>query len=341
MSTTSIVTTFADIYTEVLNKMRQPTNVAAITAQAKRYVNTALYDIVIGFEYKLPWLERSAFLTLQTPYTTGTVSISQGSTTLTGASTVWTTVNAFGVTNARVGGKIVIAGSTDIYTVIAVNGSVTLTLDNRFIAATVAAVSYTYFEDVYAVASDFLKPIDAQLFSTVLPLEIMGRNDFRRRYPRPSVTGKPRVCTILDQTYAGSVTPVIKIQVYPYPNATYLMPYAYVSRNIAVSSVGVEAETMSADTDEPNIPLRYRHGIVHYAIAQWYRDKKDDARSMSAMSDYSTLIGRLVGDQRIGANITAQVQPRVGSYVSHSRRPYGTRSDSRFSHNNSFDDFRS
>ena len=88
MSSISIVTTFSDIYTELLNKMRQPTNVASIVAQAKRYVNTALYDTILGFEYKLPWLERSAFLTLQAPYTAGKVSVSNGSVTLAGVSTL-------------------------------------------------------------------------------------------------------------------------------------------------------------------------------------------------------------------------------------------------------------
>ena len=50
MSATTEVRTFSDIYTEILNKMRQPTNVVAISNQAKRYANTALHDMVFGFE---------------------------------------------------------------------------------------------------------------------------------------------------------------------------------------------------------------------------------------------------------------------------------------------------
>ena len=80
MSSSTEVRDFSDLYTEVLNKMRQPTTVTAITNQAKRYVNTALHDMVFGFEYKLPWLERDATLITQAPYTTGTVAITRGST---------------------------------------------------------------------------------------------------------------------------------------------------------------------------------------------------------------------------------------------------------------------
>lgn len=341
MSVTTQVITFSDIYTEILNKMKQPTNVTAITAQAKRYANTAIGDMILGFEYKLPFLERSSILTLQTPYTTGTVSISAGSTTLTGVSTVWTTTNTYGVANARVGGKILLAGTSDIYTVTAVGGAGTITLNTRYVGTTLAAgTTYTYFEDTYDLATDFLKPVNARLFSTALMIDIIGRHDFQRRFPRPRISGKPTLCTILDSGYSGSTTMVKQIQFASYPNTTLLVPYAYITSNLGVSSVGVEQASMTADTDEPILPLRYRNGIVLQAIATWYRDKKDDARAMSADADYKTLIGRLVGDLDIGSTVVAQVQPRTGMYTSYARKPYNG-SSKRYSHNNSFDEFRS
>ena len=340
MSSDTQVTTFSDIYTEILNKMKQPTNIAAITSQAKRYANTALGDMVLGFEYKLPFLERSATLTLQAPYSTGTVAITAGSTTLTGTSTLWTTTNTYGVANARVGGKILLAGYTDIYTVTAVGGAGTITLNNRFVGTTLAAgTTYIYFEDTYSLATDFLKPVNARLFSTSLDIPIVGRHDFQRRFPRPSLSGKPTVCTILDNGYSGSVSPVKQIQFSSYPNTALLVPYAYITSNLAVSAAGVEQASMSADTDEPMLPLRYRHGPVLQAIAAWYRDKKDDARAGSADAEYKTLIGRLVGDLNIGTEQTAQVQPRSGLYTSYARTPYRG-SQKQYSHNNSFDEFR-
>src|SRR4051812_42486678 len=165
MSSTTEVRTFSDIYTEILNKMKQNTNVTAIINQAKRYANTGLHDMVFGFEYKLPWLERQGSLIVQGPYTTGTVALSIGSTSLVGTSTLWTTTNNYGVANARTTGKISFSDG-NIYPVTTVGGAGAITLGQRFVAsAALSAASYTYFEDEYDLASDFLKLVDVKRFS--------------------------------------------------------------------------------------------------------------------------------------------------------------------------------
>lgn len=339
MSSVTEVRTFSDIYTEILNKMRQPTNVTAIINQAKRYANTALHDMVFGFEYKLPWLERDSHIITAAPYTTGTVAIVRGSTTLTGTDTLWTTSNVYGVNNARTTGKISL-GDQNIYNITTVGGAGDITLTQRYVADADldAGASYTYFEDEYALASDFLKPIDWRRFSPAFNIPIIGRNEFRRQFPKPNTAGIPKVATILDKPFLSSTTPRILVQFYPYPGANYIIPYSYVTSNLAVSSAGVEASSMSSDDDEPALPVAYRQALVWFAIAQWYRDKKDDSRSDSAKADYQDCVNRIVGDQRIGANTIAHVQPRSGMYTS--RAIYGGSRGSRFSTNNSFDDFR-
>jgi len=339
MSSTTQVIDFSDIYTEILNKMRQPTNITAISNQAKRYANTALHDMVLGFEYKMPWLERDSHLITMAPYTTGTVSISRGSTTLTGASTAWTTANSYGVNNARTTGKIRL-GDNNIYTITTVGGATSITLGQRYVASADLATgsAYTYFEDEYALASDFLKPLDYRRFSPAYDMPIIGRNDFRIRHPKPNVAGIPKEVTLLDKAFSGSTTPVIYAQFFPYPNGNLIIPYSYITSNLAVSSAGVEATSMSADADEPNLPLRYRGALVSFAIAKWYRDKKDDARSEAANAEYMDTVSRIVADQRIGANTTAHVQPRPGLY--NSRSIYRGGSHRRYSVNDSFDDFR-
>lgn len=336
MSSTTNVLDFSDIYTEILNKMRQPTNVTAITAQAKRYANTALQEMVFGFEYKLPWLERTGYITTMAPYTTGTVSIAAGSTTLTGVSTLWTTTNAYGVANARTTGKIEL-GTGDVYTISTVGAS-SITLNQRYVASAdlAAGSSYTYFEDEYALPADFLKPVDYGCFSLALKFPVIGRNDFRRRYPAPRTGGIPQACTIIDKAFSTTSTQTLNVQFYPYPSTNLLIPFEYITKNLAVSSAGVEAANMSADTDEPQLPVRYRNALVSFAISKWYRDKKDDARAGSAEAEYADAVTRIVTDQRIGANTNMQIQPKVGLY---GNRPYSG-SRMRYSTNNSFDNFR-
>jgi hypothetical protein len=338
MSSTTEVRTFSDIYTEILNKMRQPTNVTAITNQAKRYANTALHDMVFGFEYKLPWLERDSHIITMAPYTTGTVSATRGSTTLTGVDTVWTTNNTYGVANARTTGKISL-GDNNIYTITTVGAS-SITLGQRYVADSNldAGSEYTYFEDEYALAADFLKPLDYRRFSPAFNLPIIGRHDFKRYYPKANISGTPKIATILDKTFSGSTAPVMMVQFYPYPSTNFIIPYSYVTKNLAVTSAGVEGPSMVDDTDEPALPVHYRNALISFAIAKWYRDKKDDNRSEAAKADYMDEVNRIVGDQRIGANTVAHIQPRPGMY--HSRSVYGGGRGRRFSTDNSFDDFR-
>ena len=339
MSSTTQPTDFSDLYLELLNKTRSVTTVTAVTNQARRYINSALYDLVIGFEHQLPWLEREAFIRTHAPYTTGTVAVTRGATAVTGTSTLWATVNAYNENNARVTGKMLFGGS-DIYGISAVGSDTSITLDERYVADSdlAAGSTYTYFEDEYALASDFLKPVDWRIFSTTKNIPILGRREFNRKYPRPIQSGTPKAAVLLEKGFSGSTTPLRYIQFYPYPAGAYVIPYLYITSNLAVTSAGVEAAQLSGDTDEPNCPRGYRHLIVLNALYLWYRDKKDDARSQSAQADYIDGVKRVVGDTNVGVPKRATIAPRNQSYEQYARQPYsGVASGRRYSHNNSFD----
>ena len=342
MSTTSQLTTFSDLYTDLMNRVRVTTGQTATDNQAKRYINIALHDMHLGHQYKFPWCERQATLIVQAPYETGTVSIAVGSTSLAGASSTWNTNNSYGVANMRAGGKVTIAGTTDIYRVSSVTNDTTATLSTRYVASSDASASdYRYFEDEYALASDFLRPVDIQIFSSAFRIPIVSRTEFRSRYPRPNVSGRPRVACLFDEGFSGSTTPVRKVVFYPYPDAAYVIPYAYITTAVGVSSVGANLTSLSSDTDEPIVPLTYRHAIVLHALAHWYRDKKDDARSDQAMAEYVDIVGRIVSDHDVGTHATAHLMPAVSQYKRAAIRPYTQRRGRRiYDLNDDFDSFR-
>lgn len=321
MSSTTQPTDFSDLYTALLNAVRADTSQTTTVTQAKRYINTALLDMHVGFWEKMPWAERRATLTLQAPYSTGTVSISKGSTTLTGSSTEWATANDFSVNNARAGGKITIAGSEEVYEVSSVGSDTSITLASAFIDADVSGETYRYFEDEYALASDYLRPVDITSFADNMYIELIGRLDFRRQYPRNSTVGSPRYATIIDLPFSGDTTPVRKVRFAPPPETNYVIPYSYITSNLAVSSSGTAQASLSSDDDEPIVPLRYRHAIVFHALYHWYRDHKDDSRSQEAKAEYVDLMTRVVSDQEIGSQ-RPRLAPRVGSYWGRARRPY-------------------
>ena len=340
MSSTSQVTTYSDIYTDIQNRVRVTTGITATENQAKRYANTALQDIAFGTDYKLPWLERRAVLLTHAPYTTGTVDIAVGATSVTGTTTLWNTATDYGVTNARTTGKMTVSGANDIYRVSTVTSDTALGLETRYIASAAADdATYIYFEDEYALASDFLRPVDFQMFSDDYNIRLISRRDFRMQYPRPNVSGRPRVGCIVDIGFSSSTTPVRRVQFYPYPDAVYAIPYTYITSNLAVSSAGVEASAMSSDTDEPNMPLRYRHLIVLHALYNWYRDHKDDARSQEAKAEYTDAMLRLLGDREVATHTGAQIQPRSEYYVGRAKRPWRQRGGRTMDINDAFDRF--
>lgn len=320
MSATTQPTSFSDIYTSILNGLRNDTSVTATINQAKRAANTALHDLHIGFAERLPWAERRAVLITQPEYSTGTLTATKGSTTITGSSTAWNTNNDFSVANLRSGGKLRINGGEEVYEISTVASDTSATLTSKFTQTTVSG-TYNYFEDEYALASDFLRPLDLKQFSDPLNIQLIGRTDFRRNFLRNYITGKPQVATIMDLPFSGSTTPVRRVAFYKPPDKAYSIPYSYVTSNLAVSSTGTAQTQMSADADEPIVPLRYRYLIVLHALYHLYRDAKDDDRSLQVKGEYEQLLSRVTADTEIGASHPYLI-PSVSGYARRARRPY-------------------
>ena len=92
-------------------------------------------------------------------------------------------------------------------------------------------------------------------------------------------------------------------------------------RAAKASSAGVAAVNLSANADEPIVPLRYRHAIVFHALYNWFRDKKDDDRATAAKAEYTDIMLRIMSDSEIGA-VRPQLRPRGGGYVRAAKSPY-------------------
>ena len=322
MAVSNAPITFADLYTALLNRLRADSSNSATLNQAKQYICLANNSMHLGFGEKYPWCERKATLLTQASYSTGTLSVSVGGTSVTGASTLWNTNNDYGVANVRAGGKLVLEGSPDIYEVASVSSDTALTLATRYVgSAALSGATYTYFEDEYDLAADFLKPIDANSFDTDRQIELISRTDFRRMFPRPNVTGTIERACIIDKISTGAATVPRRVRFHRPPSTTIIIPYAYVTKYLAISSAGTAAENLSSDDDQPIVPQIYRHAIVLQALADWYRDKKDDQRSQEVQADFTNFMLRVTADGDI-AQPRMKLQPRVGGYRRQAARPY-------------------
>ena len=313
MAVDTILNDLADLRRHFLFCIREPTGVTAVNDAADRYLNIALHDMHIAPGGSVPWSVREGRLLTHAPYTTGTVAmdVSATRTALTGTSTLWTTDdNNWGFNNARIGGKVKINGSNDIYTVSAVGGATSITLNETYAGdADLSGDSYTYFEDEYALATDFFRPVDMRSFSVSWNIPFIGRQDFDRRYPHNSNTGRPEIATLLKLDYISNVTPQYRIKLHPAPNDHYTIPYHYITNQLAVDSSGTQKTELIADADEPLMPTRYRIAIVYHALFSWYRDRKDDTRMQSARQEYVDIMRRILAETKVGQD-KASIRPR-------------------------------
>lgn len=336
MSNISNPKDFSDLYTDLMNRVHAETSESATKIQAQRYINIALNDLVIDFREKFRWLHRRDVLQVMAPYITGTIAITKGSTSLVGISTLWDTAHDFGANNVRTTGKLVIAGTTDIYTIASVDSDTTITLNERWQDATETEGSYAYHEDEYALASDFLRPLNLQFFDTNSQIRIISKTDFFRRHPRNKTTGNLIEAAFIDAPFSANTTRVQHVIFHNPPDKFELVPYSYITSNLAVSSAGVEQADLVEDTDEPNLPLHYRHLLVYGALYAWYRDKKNDTRSQEAKKEYTDLVLRTVSDTEIGTD-RPSIIPKMGAY--RNRRVF-TRRTPRYTLGSRFDEIR-
>jgi len=196
MSTATQLTTFSDLYTDLQNRAREQTGIAATENQAKRYINIALNDMHLGKGENLPWAERSGVLITMPKYSTGTILATNGSATITGAGTLWATVGSVARNNMRPGGKIKISGNSDVYEIDTVTNDTLAKMKSVFVGDSVTAAEYVYFEDEYILPGDYARPIDQQRFDETRSVDLVGRTEFRRRYPANSSFGRPSVATM-------------------------------------------------------------------------------------------------------------------------------------------------
>lgn len=338
MSSATQPATFTELFTDLLNRVRGATGVTATSDLAKRYINIGLQDMHVGQGERFPWAERRASVITKARYNTGTLSVNKGDTSLTGVGTLWNTNDDFGtVTNMVVGGKIIINGTMPVYEIGTVTNDTDADLSTNYIDADAAAGSgYDYFEDEVALASDFLRPIDYRRFGEgAREILLIGRTEFRRRYPRNAIVGRPKVGTLIDLPPSGDTTPIRKLQLHPPPDDNYKLDYSYVTSNLATDTSGTAQAFLSADTDEPIVPLIHRYVIVLHALYNWYRDLKDDQRSQEAKEEYMDAMLRIIGAHEIGS-AHPSVRPRTGHYKRRARRPWGG-ARGRFDVNGRFD----
>jgi hypothetical protein len=130
---------FSTIYSTV----ESITNVTNQRALVKNAIQWGLDELT---SKDLPFLNDESFFTTIAPYTTGTVSATNGSKTITGSGTTFTV--------DMVGRKIRIDNQSAYYRIAAFVSTTEITLEAPYSGSTVSAKTYSVYKDEYRLSAD-------------------------------------------------------------------------------------------------------------------------------------------------------------------------------------------
>lgn len=242
-------TNYGTIQTEVLNKIGIADD--DVEDVAKQALNDILQEICQSSNFS--WLYGDSSFITTAVYGTGTMTATEGSTTITGTGTTWT--------SGMVGRKITCENAT--YIIATFVSTTEMTISTNYAGAGGGGLSYKIFQDEYSLASDCEDVLSVRQENHPHKLIKVGIEVIDDYYPQRSSFGYPVAYSIVG--YDSSDYMVVAL--YPNPNVARNVYYRYKKR----------VTEMSADTDTPIIPLRYRWVMAKgalYVVAK-YLDMPD------------------------------------------------------------------
>ena len=139
---------FSQVVDDVKLEMRDSSLETSVRQKYKRRVND-IYCRDIPSKFEWDWLHKVGAVSLVAKYSTGSVTVVNGSASVVGAGTTWTT--------SMTGMKFTVPSTNELYTfayTTATSGSIT----PSYVGADGSGLSYILFQDTYTLAFDFSKP---------------------------------------------------------------------------------------------------------------------------------------------------------------------------------------
>ena len=235
-----------DTYEDVWRSVKQHVPKADVNL-ARLWVRNGFRELAERRRWS--WLIREGQWILPVSYTTGTVTVTQNSPNVTGASTVWT---------AAMEGRQFRVGTGQIYTINSINTSAqTLVLDRNYGDAGGGGKTYSIYQAYVTAPNDFLTMLTAVSMSDRWRLHLHIHSDeLDRRDSARENSGSPYI--LASRTYStnrvGVVYPVIQA-VGTGPDPTAVTPGSYTGIDDAIFVVEVTTG-----------------GTVTNAIFKWKKD---------------------------------------------------------------------
>ena len=221
------------------------------TTNATTIIKTAVNNAMkrVGREDFYEFLRRGRINMVAT-YSTGTVTVTKDSATLTGSGSAWSTAAV------AAKDKIIVNANTNVeHEVSSVGGETTITLVNEWVDTTAAAQAYNIYRNSFAVpstaGSEFRKMFEPEGEDFFLTWVSPPLFESIKLADKNQTSSDPEWATVING----------RIELYPYPTSTDVIDYLYYAWPKTLSADGG-----TIDLDDTKLPLLHRAIDVELAL---------------------------------------------------------------------------
>jgi len=270
----------------VMHDMRIPVSNLTERAKIQDVVSGVYADICAKQDWW--WLQRTQAQNTTPKIDTGTVSLTEDSTTITFS----TAPQQFSANVSVAGYVLSVPGSTPdalaLYRIDShTSGATTATIDAAYTGATDAAAAYRLYRVSYALAAGTAKLLQVRVFGWREPLQRVGIEDINFLQQTQQQEGKPRVYSVFDFVTPNAVSSQRMLQLWPFPDQAYRLEIWYKHQQ--------QGDT-STDLD---LPMDFQQVLIYGALARGYAIFLNDLeRSSFYQALFNDVIALMANQQR-------------------------------------------
>lgn len=234
--------TFLDIQNQVV----AITNVQQQPDLVKKSINIALLRIAEYFEWPF-YMVNTGVISTVAPYTTGTVTATNGSNAIVGVGTTWV--------SSMVGSKIRIASGQPYYRIKSIDSTTALTLTTLFQSTNATAATYNIYRDEYRLAADVDTYKTIVQIQNAIAMFSTPAAKFDKFFPSPYSYSHPTLeimeGTALDTYEIGTVSVVVNSSIITGVTTTW-STIPGIGR-MSMITVGSNVYTVKSVTDDTHL----------------------------------------------------------------------------------------
>lgn len=285
---TVTLTDFEDLYTAIAEELKVQLTDGTTIGRIKRDINMIYLDHVIPAKPRAWWwLETNENIQTIDKITTGTVDITDDSTTVTFSSAPSSSVAGYYLKVSGFVETIKISSHT--------GGNTTATLESAWRRGNVSGNSFKLWKDNTTLDSNTKEVIQVTHEHMREPMEYVTVTDFKMfRSRNPDLEGYPEIFTIGDFDSSGDR------KIYWYPAIDDFRYTLHVEGR-------QEATALSSDTDEPLMPVEDRIVIFYGACSRAWARERNETESAKNWNLFLGKLNQMMGRSE-GAPKTTQME---------------------------------